>query len=377
MRRRSGLSLVATILCVTLVTGGCSSLGSGGPTAVNDGESPGTARATASQPPPIPTVAKPWTPGGRELGVNVLWNSAPEDDSVTRAESQRLLNYVVTLNANSVALNIPYFMGNARSSTVEADSRSTPSTGRVRIFFEEAAARKIRATLRPYLDEQSLLPSWRGKITPGNRDRWFTSYQNFLLPYAQVAQATGVSELVIGVELNSIQADTRWNPLISSVREVFHGKITYSANFDAYQHKMATPAVNDVGIDAYFGVTEPDTATVDALAAAWVRWIDKYAAKNTRTLVLHEVGIAAQDGAYAHPAQWGTSTVPLNLGIQDNWYAAVCKAAEQTSLGGMYFWNVSLRQNPGHEDPRQNDRMTFIDRPAEATLRICYAHLAG
>ena len=37
----------------------------------------------------------------------------------------------------------------------------TPSPARIRIFLEEAATRKVRVTLRPFLDERRLLPSWR------------------------------------------------------------------------------------------------------------------------------------------------------------------------------------------------------------------------
>jgi hypothetical protein len=334
-------------------------------------------QASVPAKPTVAQVAKPWQPGMRELGVNILWeDTKADDDTVTRAKAQRILDYVVSLTANSVALNFPFVMDGSRASTVKADDRFTPSTARVRIFFEEAAARKIRVTLRPYLDEQRLLPAWRGQVNPADRARWFASYQDFLMPYVQAAQQTGVAELVIAVELNALQADPRWTSLIAVVRQTFQGTITYSANYDAYQRKMAVPPVDGVGVDAYFKVSAPDNAPVDTLTTAWQRWIDQYAGKSADKLVLHEVGIAAQNGVYGHPGQWGSAGVPLNLQVQANWYAAVCQAVETRNLAGLYFWNIRMHHNPGHEDPQQADRMTFIERPAEDTLRDCYARLS-
>jgi hypothetical protein len=367
---------IVVVLCAPLLLTGCASLWSAEPPAGGSRPGQGAQPTVSASPSPV-RVAKPWQPGMRELGVNVLWeNSSDDDDVVTRAKADRILDYIVSLHANSVALNFPFIVESLKSNAVTTDTL-TPSPARIRIFLEEASARKVRVTLRPYLDERRILPAWRGEIAPTDRNAWFASYQAFLLPYLQAVQNTGLAEVVIGVELNSLQADPRWVALIAAARQLFPGTITYSANYDSFQHKSPAPAVDGVGVDAYFKTTLNDNATVAAITAAWQQWIDRYAGNAADKLVLHEVGIAAQSGAYLHPGQWGSDGVPINLTVQANWYAAVCQAAESTKLAGLYVWNVRMHGNPGHEDPQQADRMTFIDRPAEKTLRDCYARLSG
>ncbi len=334
--------------------------------------------APSNQPPAVPRVTKPWKPGMPQLGVNVYWEDSKDDsDEVTRAKARRTINYLVALNANSVAVNFPFVMNGAYGNRVQPDPQYTPSPERLAIFLEEAAASRMRVTLRPVLDERSLVTAWRGKIEPSNRSAWFTSYANFLRQYAEVGQENGVAELVVGVELNSLQRDPRWVTLIASLRKVFPGTLSYSDNFDVFQRGLGAPAVDNVGVDAYFSVDAADTASVDQLAAAWQRWITTYAGARANSLVLHEVGIAAQNGAYQHPASWGSEGVSLNLTVQRNWFEAACRAAKSTHLAGLYFWNVRLHSNPGHEDPLHEDRLTFVDRPAESAVRTCFGEFGG
>lgn len=362
-------TVLAAGLAVSLAACTKSSVGSG-----SDTLSGLPASIESSAGPKVPQVARPWRPGMPQLGVNLLWeDNKDDDDEVTRAKSRRILDYLISLNVNSVAINILFVQKNKTASRVSPDPARTPAPERVRIFLDEARASRMRVTLRPILDEQSLLPSWRGKIAPASRDQWFVSYAKFLTGYAAVAQKYQVAEMVVGVELNSLEPDPRWAGLIKSVRKSFTGQLAYSMNFDQYQHAAKAPSVDSVGLDAYFKINQPDSASVKALTAAWVAWLSRYAGSKAPALVLHEVGIAAQNGAYHHPAQWGSGSVPVNLDVQRHWYQAVCAAAQKERLAGVYFWNVRMHADPGNEDPKQADRLTFVDRPAEAVIKDCYA----
>jgi hypothetical protein len=312
----------------------------------------------------------------RQLGVNVLWeNSAKDDDVVTRAKARRTLNYLIGLNVNSVALNFPFAMKGARASAVQPEEH-TPSPQRLAIFLKEAQASRMRVNVRPILDEETLITAWRGRISPADRDAWFASYTAFLVPYARTAQEHRAAELTVGVELNSLQADPRWAKLIADVRAHFSGAIGYSANFDEYQKGSPVPPVDGTGVDAYSRINVPDSASVATLTQGWNRWIERYAGARAPKLVLHEVGVPAQNGAYRKPGGWGSRTVALNLAVQANWYQAVCNAARQQKIAGLYFWNLRLHHNPGHENPAQADRLTFVDRPAQEVLRNCYARMS-
>ena len=337
----------------------------------------GTAQSATATGDPVATVARPWRPGAPQLGVNVYWDENPPDNNdAIRALARRTLDYLVGLNANAVTVNFPFFMDTPWTDDVRADGARTPSPERIAIFVDEARRSGLRVTIRPVLDERLLVAAdpnaWRGTIEPADRAAWFASYQELLLPYVRMAQTSTVEEFVAGVELNSLQSDSRWDALVAVIRGQFHGEVSYSQNFDAYQRGSPVPTVDSTGVDAYFGVPLADSATVDAVSAGWADWFETFV-DNPARIVLHEVGIAAQDGAYRHPAQWGDPDVPLNLDVQRHWYEAICRTARERGVAGLYFWSIRLHAVPGREGPGQADRMAFVDRPAEGVIRDCYA----
>ena len=368
------LRALAALLTVVLALSACTAVSSS-----DRRPAQGPAAAPAPEESAVPQVAKPWQPGMTELGVNVLWeDSKDDDDEVTRAKARRLLDYLVSLHANAMAVNFPFVLNGRYGTSVRPHPSQTPSPERLAILLEEAQRSRMRVTLRPLLDETSVAPAWRGKIEPTSRDKWFASYTRFLTPYAQVAQEHQAAEFVVGVELNALQGDSsRWKKLTAALRQSFDGELSYSENFDAFQRDLETPPVDRVGVDAYFKVQADDNASVATLTRAWERWLDQHADDQAAGLVLHEVGIAAQNGGYRHPASWGNPSVPLNLKVQRNWYQAVCNSAQSRKLAGLYFWYIRMHHDPGSEDSNQKDRLTFVDRPAEATLRDCYERMSA
>src|SRR5205814_5804340 len=72
------------------------------------------------------------------------------------------------------------------------------------------------------------------QFTPGNWRAFFTSYRAFLLHHALLAEREGFDGLVVGHELvSATRADpARWRALIAEVRRVYHGTLTYGANWN-------------------------------------------------------------------------------------------------------------------------------------------------
>ncbi|MEM7675554.1 MAG: hypothetical protein AAF449_06080 [Myxococcota bacterium] len=71
--------------------------------------------------------------------------------------------------------------------------------------------------------------------------------------------------------------DRKWRMLISKVRTVFSGKLTYAANFDHYQEVQFWDALDIVGINAYFEL-RPNLHLDDLdarLVAGWRRVFDE------------------------------------------------------------------------------------------------------
>jgi hypothetical protein len=346
-----------------------------------------TARGTASGDPPmsVQTVPDAWHPGMRQLGIQVYWTANRNDSSaaVVQAKAERIIDYAISLHANSIAVTFPFFTYSPTSDTLYANPHVTPSPAHIATFLAVAAKANIRVTLRPVLDENALvttnLQAWRGSIQPQNRAAWFRSYRAFLVPYVTAAQQGHAATFVMATELESMEGSPEWPGLISSLRSIYTGQLTYDENYDEFAWNAAKPPVPTHNVDAYPEFSVPGTAAVAVLTRSWEAWLGAHPLSVRRDLTLSEVGIRAEANSYDNPWAWlGTATAPIDPHVQAAWFQAVCNAisAEQVG-GGIYWWEVNFDANPAGPGPFESDRMTFLDRPAQQVIQNCFAKLSS
>ena len=328
-------------------------------------------------------VTRPWHKGSPELGIQVYWTGNKSDsDAVISAKARRIINYAISLNANSVALTFPFYTRGITASSVYADPVTTPSPAHIAIFLAQAAKSHLRVMLRPILNENALVAqnpnAWRGSIEPADRHAWFASYRHLLVPYAEAAQAGKAATFVVGAELDSLEGDPAWPGLIRAVRSAYHGQLEYDENFDEFAaHNTNLPRAN-LGVDAYPRFALSDRATVATLASAWKTWLGNHTASVRHRVVLSEVGIDAVAGSYRDPGAWlNTTTAPIDLPVQTKWYEAVCRATQAEQIAGVYWWEVSFDADPADPGPYESDRLTFLDRPAQQVISRCFARLSS
>jgi hypothetical protein len=344
---------------------------------------PGAKRGTAAPGDAVETVRNPWHQGMRQLGIQVYWtaNRSDASDAVVRAKAQRIIDYAIGLNANSVAVTFPFFTAGLTASSVYADPDVTPSPSHIAIFLAVAAQAHIRVTLRPVLSENSLVTQnehgWRGSIEPQNRAAWFRSYGKLLLPYAAAAQAGHAATFVLGTELNSLEGAAQWPGLVRSLRSVYSGQLAYDENYDEFEWGTAKPPVQSHDVDAYPAFNLPSSASVAALTQSWDAWLGAHPPSVRRDLTLSEIGIEAVAGSYQDPWAWlGGMNAPIDTHIQAAWFQAACNAVSAEHIGGgMYWWEVNFDADPAHPAPFESDRLTFLDRPAQRVIRDCFARL--
>jgi hypothetical protein len=340
---------------------------------------PGTPAARAGTGDPMgPQVSAPWAPGRPQLGVQVYWMDNPADpDDIVRQKARRVLDHVIGLDANAVSISFPFFADAIDASAVRADGR-TPSPQRLAIVLDEAHRVGLRTTVRPLLDESNLIEqdnrNWRGELDPADRIAWFDSYRRFLTPYLEMAQTHAASTVVIAAELNAIQADARWKPLVAYARTLFSGEIGYAANWDAYPQAVAGVPADAVGIDAYPQLGIAPTATVAQMAEAWRRWLDRTAPPGAGpALLFYEVGAAAETRTLDNPAVPNRPGAALDQGVQSRWLDAACRVARDRDLGGLYLWKIEFDTDPALADPVADLHDSFLGREAERTMRDCFA----
>jgi hypothetical protein len=86
----------------------------------------------------------------------------------------------------------------------------------------------LKVLLRPTLEFHYFRP-WRGVLEPTDWNLWFQSYANFITHYARIAEQTGVELYCVGNELKNAEVyPDKWKDIISKVRQIYHGPLTYS-----------------------------------------------------------------------------------------------------------------------------------------------------
>ena len=117
---------------------------------------------------------------------------------------------------------------------------------------------------------------------------WETSYEKYILTFARLSESLNVDLFCVGTEYRKavVKRPEFWKNLIKQVREVYHGKITYAANWDNYEKVVFWEDVDFIGIDAYFPLSKKAQPKLEELKVAWgpiekklKKFSDKYESK--------------------------------------------------------------------------------------------------
>lgn len=236
------------------------------------------------------------------------------------------------------------------------------------------AARRARAAGLTVLWKPHLWvshDSWPGNIAMTNAadwSRWFRVYRRFIVHHAILAKHTGAELFSIGVELGrTLDQEAEWRGLITAVRRVYGGPLTYSGNWwGDYDRVPFWDALDRVGVDAYFPLAGDTEASRDELVAGARRAVAELAAAAERfgkPIVLTEMGFAARRGTWVAPHEEGGE---LSENHQALAYDVFFEALGRPSwLAGVYVWKVF-----SHADAERRDRPDFrlLGRPAEPVV---------
>ena len=327
--------------------------------------------AAAQAPPPLVPVRNPRKHGTDfQAGVMVLiYGNDPSFDFKARKE----LNRLADLGANSVGLVFPIYQTTAQSADVHADPTKTPGVDRIALFVREAHRRGFTVLLRPLLDEHSLAVDgqWRGTIQPSSVEAWFAAYQDLILDYARMAQREQVEALGVGSELNSLEVHgARWLRLISLLRQVYSGQLTYSSTFGNGYPAAFASALDFLGVDAYYPMGVRAGASVNDLELAWRPWTAELAqigAASGKPVAITEIGTPSRTGSYLTP--WTLQPgAPLDLETQRRYYQASCSALSGV-VAGLYWWYATLDGSPA---PRRDSGYNPTGKPAELEIAKCF-----
>jgi hypothetical protein len=234
----------------------------------------------------------------------------------------------------------------------------------------------IRTLLKPHLWMRG---GWVGEIRMQSESdwrAWFAAYERFIVHYARLAQANGFEAFAIGTELAGTTARTQdWRRIIAAVRAVYHGPITYCANWDDEVEAIAFwDALDFIGVQAYYPLGNDPRPSPGALRRAWrpvVARLERLAARTGKTIVFTEVGYRSAAGATHRPWSWESSE-STDFELQRAAYAALFATWwEVPWFGGAFVWKWHPRQLAAR-DPRRERDFTPQGKPALAVIRAYY-----
>ncbi|SHI67269.1 glycoside hydrolase family 113 [Pseudozobellia thermophila] len=204
-----------------------------------------------------------------------------------------------------------------------------------------------------------------------------TSYEKFILNYAELANETRVDIFCIGTELGKF-VNARpdfWQGLIAKVRDVYQGKLTYAANWDEYTRSPFWKELDYIGIDAYFPLCEHQTPTVEQCREGWKKHkphIEELSRKNNRPVLFTEFGYRSTDQTAWKPWLVDRHDKPVNLLGQRNATQAIFEEfwGEDWFAGGyVWKWFIDHKESGGAQD----NRFTPQNKPAQEVIKDFYS----
>lgn len=260
--------------------------------------------------------------------------------------------------------------------------------------IEAGAVRAVNAGLQPvfYMTVISLPDSWNSlladKYVPSNPDAFFASYKEQLLTIAGLSEKYDSPYMNIGTELGPVATDSKylpyWEDIISSVRQVYTGKLTYTSyvddrnNFNTELDKLTfTHLIDMLGMTVFPQTLDNGelNGTYDQFYNEWktdiVPGLQSLIDKLDKPVFIGEFGISRIDGA-GSTALWGVDNgKALDFQEQAELFDAALRAIhEGLDIEGIVFWgaadNTSLVN--GTVDVNNSYTNNWVETPSESII---------
>lgn len=183
----------------------------------------------------------------------------------------------------------------------------------LKITTQYAKENGIKTILKPHIWLRDQEGKWRGEIkmkTEEDWQKWFSDYEDFILHYARVAEDAEMEMLCIGTELHQtcIEREEDWRKLIAKIRAIYSGELTYAANFsDEYQDVKFWDALDYIGVQGYFPLTDKENPSVDDLRKGWaipLKNLEEFSIQYDKPILFTEVGYKSTKDAGIDPWEW-------------------------------------------------------------------------
>jgi hypothetical protein len=243
-------------------------------------------------------------------------------------------------------------------------------------------ARKLgfKVMLKPHV--WIVRQGWPGEFTlhtEAEWRQWEDSYAAYLDAMTRIAARHKVEIFCIGTvyRIAARERPDYWRQLISDIRQRYTGQLTYAANWDNYRNITFWDALDFIGIDAYFPLSEARNPSVRQLMKGWEGPLDEIEAfrdEYKKPVLFTEFGYRSAD--YSGRGHWQNEQEELvkNMAAQAKAYEAMFRTFWHRPwfAGGFAWkWYARLPRN-SRWNPWETD-FTPQQKPAAEVLKEYYS----
>ena len=294
--------------------------------------------------------------------------------------TQENVNSVVALNANQAAVMPFGFISDINSPKVIFNTQRQwygETKKGVKQYIDILNKNGISIMLKPQIWVRG--GTYTGTLEMKTEADWEileNSYKDFIISYAKLGAEANVDIFCIGTELEKFVSNRPeyWKDLITEIKKVYSGKLTYAANWDEYKRVPFWETLDFIGVDAYFPLSENKSPSKEELKKGWQKWkteMKTLSTQKNKPILFTEFGYRSVD--YTAKEPWAADRNDDNVNLQaqvnatdiiiqefwtENWFAG----------GYVWKWFIDYENSGGIED----NRFTPQNKPAENTIRELY-----
>jgi hypothetical protein len=281
--------------------------------------------------------------------------AALQIQDVSRIEDyKKALDGIAADGFDTVELVVSARQENGSSDQIFLDMRLTPTPDQLSALIQHAQEMKLRVVLMPMvLLQEPRGNEWRGNIKPMAWEDWFDSYRSMAYHYAVIAEQNHVDVLTVGTELVSSEShEQEWEKTIAGIRARFHGKLTYSSNWDHYSAVGFWNKLDFIGMNSFWKLGSDSSVSVAEIESHWHRIqndLVAFSTKEGKPLIFLEVGWFSQANAANEPWDY-TKDQALDVELQRKLYEGFFRSwYGNPNLGGFMIWEWSLGDVPADD----------------------------
>lgn len=285
----------------------------------------------------------------------------------TAAQSMELMAANTGVNWTAIALTAS--QATAHSTEIPYWEAPTVTDDEVVWAINKAKSLGLKVCLKPIVNCAD--GTWRAHINFFDKDvpcepkwsEWFASYNAYILHYAKIAEETECEMFCIGCEMvQTDRRETEWRQLITEVRKVYSGIVTY--NCDKYQEDNVNwwDALDVISSSGYYPIGDWD-AQLDRIEAV----VKQY----NKPFFFMEAGCPSRTGSSHIPNDWSLPGEPSEAEQAAFYRTMLGKCDEREWVQGFMLWDWPAKLYPA-EQASSNDDYCVYGKEASTVLKQYY-----